>query len=68
MKAEQLVTFAILMGAGDRIIDKSPKYILDKFEACNQFSSEPFLRGTLDRANRAIFDAWMRKWTAEVYV
>ena len=65
MKVEQLVAFAILMGANDGIMGKSPDYILEKFEACTQFSSEPFLRALLDRQNVAKFDTWMRRWRKE---
>ena len=62
MKVEQLVTFAILMGAGDRMLGKSPDYIWEKFEACTQVGSEPFLRQLLDMRNAAIFDTWIKKW------
>ena len=62
MTLEQLVTFAILMESGGGILNKSPDYILEKFEACSQFNSVPFLRTLLDKASQAKFDTWMRKW------
>ena len=66
MNVEQLVTFAILMGAGDSILNKSPDYILEKLEACNQVSSEPFLRQLLDRQDATRFDVWMRRWMSDL--
>ena len=65
MNVEQLVTFAILAGVGDRILHESPNRILEKFEACTQVSSDPFLRQLLDKRNVAIFDIWLKRWKVD---
>lgn len=62
MKVEQLVRFAILMENGQGIVDKSPDYILEKFEVSQTLSDIELLKGGLDMANRAKFERWLNKW------
>jgi hypothetical protein len=66
MNVEGLVMFAILMENGGGILDKSPHYILEKFQTCLTVRDVEMLRGILDTANRHKFDLWLQRWGADV--
>lgn len=59
---EQLVAFAILMGAGDEILDRSPEYIRDKFNLCTSNILLHDLAVSLDSSNRSMLQAWCSSW------
>lgn len=60
----QMVAFAILLENNEGIINKSPKYIKEKFAGCMEMTNPKHLRTIMDRENRAQFDAWREKWTS----
>jgi len=60
---DQLVTFAILMQAGEGILDKAPHYIIEKFDSCMSFNDPQFLEGLLDSPNLYKLKQWRQRWT-----
>ena len=56
---EGLVVFAILMENGEGIVNKSPRYILEKYQACMVL---PDPKQLLDPGNLRKFEAWKKKW------
>jgi len=63
MNIKQIVAFSILMQNGEGIIDKSPDYILEKFEACKK-SEKP--EKLLDPFNRKKYHNYLGKWLFDV--
>jgi len=56
---EGLVVFAILMENGDGIVDKSPEYIMEKYQM-SLILEDP--KKLLDPGNLRKFEAWLKKW------
>jgi hypothetical protein len=56
---KRLVVFAILMETGDGIADKSPDYILEKFDAATHV---PFPDELLDSNNKIKLQRWLKTW------
>jgi len=59
---QQLVTFAILMENGAGIVNKSPDYILEKFNTALFCGDNQLLRGMLDMTNAVKFNQWLNRW------
>ena len=56
-----IVSFAILMENGEGIMDKSPKYILEKFQRYCQSQDIEYMWG-LDWENQSKLKEWIEKW------
>jgi len=56
---EKLVVFSILMENHGGILNKAPKYVLEKYEQC-MGAVNPV--GLLDLTDRAKFYFWRDKW------
>ena len=61
-KLTPLLVFSILMqNHSGEILDKSPDYILEKFNDCMQFSNDNS-EYLLDNVNLSIFKQYLEKW------
>ena len=58
----QIVVFAILMEGNGGILDKSPKYIQEKFHSCMNEPEMNHLLGLLDENNQIKAREWRRRW------
>ena len=56
-----IVAFAILMENGKGILDKSPDYILEKFQRYIQSQGIQYSSG-LDNSNRKKLEKWIEIW------
>lgn len=59
LRLKQLVCFAILMENGRGVLDKSPDYLVEKYQACVT-SSEPEV--LLDSKNLQKFFEYEERW------
>ena len=60
MNIPQLLTFTILMQSGEGILGVAPPYLMEKYEDVKRYPHPEFL---LDTQNRAIYEAWMDRWS-----
>lgn len=65
MTIQQLIKFCVLMENGNGIIDKSPDYVLEKFERCKMENDPDLLLSGLDSINRMKVLNWLMKWGIE---
>lgn len=65
MEIKNIVAFCALMQGNDGILNKSPGYIMEKFQRyCQDTTGEAYRYG-LDRKNAKVLDEWCKKWFSE---
>lgn len=66
-KLLNIVAFCSLMENGGGIADKSPQYILEKYQRYCEDGNEyhPAWRKGLDKIRRKILGTWAKKWLSE---
>ena len=56
---KRMIAFALLMGAKEEILSKSPDYIIEKYDECVHTQLPSSL---LDDVNTEILNRYLKKW------
>jgi len=66
-KFKNLIAFCLLMQSGKGILEKSPRYVEEKFKRYLNSGNEEFKWG-LDFSNQIKFNKYYEKWKTLIYL